>query len=675
MLPAALLVVVWLIWIPANGGYFPEAWYPSALGTIALLLVTMAASRRVLPTMRATRVALLAFAALVALGYLSMLWAGSPGSALQASNELLLYLAVGWVFSILPWTPGRMAVLLGVWSIGVLVFCGLALANVVSATHLDSFFFDQRYSDPLGYPNATAALALMGMWPALILSVRRQLPGWIRVPLLSAAVFLTEFSFLPESRGALVGLVATAVLVFVLSGNRLRLLASMAVVGVGLAITVPQILHLNRLLSDGRPVGSALSQAALGMLLTSIGALVIGVLMLFVERRVRPPAFTHRQRPSLGPRSRVAIALGAAVCLIVVGAVMAPAVKHEIHTVVQQGKSDASTGAVPLLSTSPEERTDYARVALHLFSGSPLLGVGTGNFGRRYDALRRFEKHSQYTHNLTLRALSENGIPGLALLATVVISLCVGLAKARKQLGALGRSCAVAAFAVATYYFVHVQFDWLDEYPVLAVPALAFALAAIELRRPARPGAESGGSQMGKRSRMVSVWPRSARRATQTAGLLAAGCVAGFALVPAYLATRYEDLAETGFRASPAAAYHDLSRAASLNPFSPDPFVSEGTIAIELGNFGVARKAFESANRRERDWYSYLELALLNSRTGRFTQASEQLRVAKSLDVDDPVLAAASDRVTHHERIDPARFNESLLQGVQAQLFSPPSVK
>ena len=114
---------------------------------------------------------------------------------------------------------------------------------------------------------------------------------------------------------------------------------------------------------------------------------------------------------------------------------------------------------------------------------------------------------------------------------------------------------------------------------------------------------------------------------------------------------------------------------AALNPFSPDPFYTEGTIAIELGDFERAGTAFEKANGRERDWYSYLELGLLNARAGRFAQALAQLREARSLDHDDPVVANAINLAVHHERIDPARFNQTLLEGQESYLFKQPLVR
>ena len=68
------------------------------------------------------------------------------------------------------------------------------------------------------------------------------------------------------------------------------------------------------------------------------------------------------------------------------------------------------------------------------------MGVGAGNFGRHYDELRRFAKHSQYTHDIWLRAMSETGIIGFALLLAVLGALALGLVRAAQELDGLGRA-------------------------------------------------------------------------------------------------------------------------------------------------------------------------------------------------------------------------------------------
>ena len=63
MLPAALVLGLWLFWSEEWGGYFPAEWYPSAIFLVLLLVVTAIALGRVLPPARVVRVPLLVLAA------------------------------------------------------------------------------------------------------------------------------------------------------------------------------------------------------------------------------------------------------------------------------------------------------------------------------------------------------------------------------------------------------------------------------------------------------------------------------------------------------------------------------------------------------------------------------------------------------------------------------------
>ncbi len=294
--PAAILFVAWLIGISADGAYYPQAWYLGAAFATLLLIVTAAASGRWLPRSVPARVALLAFAGLVAFNYLTMLWADSPGDALASANELLLYLAAAWTFSILPWTPRAMAILLGAFSLGVAGFCAVGLAQATSALSLTQFFEELRYATPLDYPNATAALAVMGMWPALIFAARRELPGWARVAFLAVAVFLAEFAVLPQSRGGLLGLVVTAPLVLATCSDRLRLLARMAVVGGGIAVTLPRTVRVDDAVTAGRNVSPLLAHTANGMLETVAAAVAVGAILVLAENRLAPTVDSFRAR-------------------------------------------------------------------------------------------------------------------------------------------------------------------------------------------------------------------------------------------------------------------------------------------------------------------------------------------------------------------------------------------
>jgi hypothetical protein len=335
--------------------------------------------------------------------------------------------------------------------------------------------------------------------------------------------------------------------------------------------------------------------------------------------------------------------------------------------VVHSGKTDASTGSTRLFSTTPEERFDYIRVGLHLWSGSPLVGVGAGDFARRYDALKRFPKHSQYAHSLEVRTLSETGVIGFGLLIVVIAALTVGLVRTAKELPGLGRACAVSAFLVASYFLVHASFDWLDEFPALAAPPLALALAALRIRDV-------------DAIRKAALAPRELRlssRAKLAAGVAAVGVglALALALYGPYLSGRYVQRALKTFNARPSGAYGDLSRATTLNPLSVDPPIAEGTVAEGLSNATRARAAFVRALGMEQNWYSWLQLGLLDGEAGRFSVALDEVNKAGKLDVGDPLIAEARDLMVNHRQIDPLQFNRLMEQGPNTSLFQPQNIK
>jgi tetratricopeptide (TPR) repeat protein len=278
------------------------------------------------------------------------------------------------------------------------------------------------------------------------------------------------------------------------------------------------------------------------------------------------------------------------------------------------------------------------------------VGIGAGNFGRRYDALRRFVKHSQYTHNLPLRVLSETGVVGALIFVVLVAALLVGLAAATRRRNDLGRAGAVIALCVAGYFLVHSCLDWVDEFPALAAPAIGFplaALAAVEPRMAAVPGPMRAASVL-------------RRRLGLAVGAAAAVAVL-VALGTSYVSLRLVDRAFAIFRSDPRQAYSNVSTAQSIDPLNTTPITSEGTLALYLGDTDRARRAFARSVRRQDDWYPRVELALIDARAGEFARALAQIDAAIQLDADDPVIDDVRAQIVAHHRLDPFKINAQIL--------------
>src|SRR5262245_37567631 len=561
LLPAVPVLVAWVAWGPADGGYFARTWYPCAIAAVVLLVVVAIAGGRVLPDRAPLRLAICLFAGFVAWTYLSVLWSDSPGDGLEAGNELLLSLTVAWILALLPWSTRGAWVLLGLWVLGTAAVCAGSLISATSADRIGGYFLEGRYMDPVGYSNGVSALAAIALWPALALAYGRWAPPALRPLFLAAAVFLLEFSLLPQSRGSIIGLAITAPPFVLLAPDRLRLVPIGLVIAAAVLLSIGpvyDVYDVGTAINQGtttQPLEPVLDDAARAIWLTALLAGAAGVALVLLDRAVRPgPAAARRARTAV-IAALALLALGGAVIAIANAGDIADTASERWDT-FKSGKDTPPQPGARLTGDYADQRYDYWRVALEAFRDRPVAGIGAGGYERRYTAERRHEKMARYAHSLWFRVLAEGGLIAAALLLAFLAAGPGRAAWLGRRLEPPGRAVVVAAVCSAAYFFVHSSFDWIEEFPALAVPAfslpfVALAIAAPPARREAR---------------------RRRGPLTAAAGWGAAIAVlAAFvvALVPAYLATRYYDRAGRAWTADPAAAFDDLDRAADLNPLSP----------------------------------------------------------------------------------------------------------
>lgn len=647
-LPAAFLLVFWIAWIPLDGGYFPDVWYPSALFLVALLAAVALGGRRWWPEPGAGGLALGLIVALAAWSFASMLWAAAGGDAWAASDEWLLYLSIAWLVALVPWRSSSAAVFLGLWSAAVAVACCAELVSALGARDLSHFFLESRWQQPTGYANTAAATGAIACWPALMLACRREVPAALRVLFLGVAVFLVEFGLLPQSRAALIALVPALVVVLALSPDRGRTLIRLAIVALAIAIAGPAIWDVFGTGDAGRPIGPALDDAARSMLLSIGVALVAGVLLGLLEGRVR-----------IGP-SAIAVgrrgALVAASVAIIAAAGFAVARGGEVTGYIgdrwAEFKSNDETpdkNPTRIFQHTSDKRYDYWRVSVAMFRDAPVGGAGAGAFERVYTQERRHSKPSRSPHSVWMRSLGETGAVGTLLLLASVLVLAVGLVRSRRRMDDRGRAIVAACAALCAYFLVHASFDWLELMPALVAPAVGLPFLALRLAAPPEPSGAFFWSR----------W-RPPRWAGVAVGAVLALAAAGALALP-YASDRYVDSAVHAWRSDPAGADRDLRRAASLNPLSPAPRLAAGEIALDRGRYGAARLEFSKALEVEDGWYPHFQLALLASREGDFTEARRQIALARSLNPPDLLLEKAAGLISRHRRIDPRTVDRKSL--------------
>ncbi len=653
-LPAVVVIGGWVGWSHLQGGYPVGTWYPGAIAAGCLLAVTAAGTGRILPPARTAAVAIAGLAALTAYSYLSMVWSVSPGNGWDASNKLLLLLAVAWTISLLPWSLRTAQIAVGAWALGVTAVCAISIIGAAGADDLGEYIIKGRYLAPIGYANALSALPAMAFLPALWLCARREVPAPLRVLFLTMAVFLAQFAALPQSRGAMLGLLVSIVVFLAIVPSRLRFLAPLVVVAGGLAVSISPIYEAYSVgirISDaadsgivlpGLSLAAAVDDAALAMGLTAAATALLGCLIVAADAGIRPSASDAKRA-----RQTVAIVLAAATLLgLVSGAAnagrIADGLSDQWHTFKSSKETPATTGA-RLTARYSDQRYDYWRVALRSFGDAPIIGEGAGSFEHRYAAERRFEKPSKYTHDIWMRTLAEGGVVALLLLLVVLGAGATGLREARRGSATGERGLIAVCVAVPVYFFVHASLDWLEEFPALVSPALTLpflALAATDSR-----SRKAGRSCMGAPAAVL-------------AGLVGLAAVGSLALP--YAAQRQYERGVASGVGDLRRTYGALDNAASLNPLRPDPHLRAGLVAVAAGDPGRARSEFRRSLHVEDNWYAHLELALLDSQAGRFRSARAEIARAQTLNAEDRFLAEAAARIRGRRRIDPAQFNREL---------------
>jgi hypothetical protein len=645
IVPAAAVAVFWALSTLFDGAYFPSAWYPAAIVTVILCPLLLAAGWR-LP-IGGGRLSFGLLAAFVAWTALSILWADAAGHALEATNKLVFVLATAFVFAVTPWTERR-----GLWLLGGFV-CAVTTASVVTllsaafAGDPTASFIESRFADPMGYAGASAAFAAIVVGPALALSARLSSPLWARAGMFAIAVVQIELALLPQSRGVLIGLTFALLFLVGFSPTRgwttLRVLAAAAVA----ALTVGPILDVFRAANDGQPIVPALDSAVGGLAIAAAIALAVGFAFAYLEaRRPRLLPGLDLRRAALPLTGALVIAL--ALALVVFGGRISDQVSQ--HWDSFKAGDDAADTSSHLSSTGDPQRYDYWRVAVDATGESPLTGIGAGNFQDEYTVKREVEKHSRYAHSFWLRVLSETGIVGLLLIAGALIAGFVAVARAGRSAPTGARLLAAGALAATAGIFAHASVDWIDEFPAVLAPALAFLYLAC---------------------RLVSPPPTSPPR-RQGAGLLAGATIAGIALVglvPAYLALRFTERAESAWPSDPATAYKDLDRAAWLSPLSSQPYLTRGEIALGLEQEAEAEAAFQHAIEIEDNWYPHLELALIASKGGRQAASLHQIAIARRLDAADLFVQETARRLRHGARLDPLRIGSEVRRETNERFY------
>ncbi len=504
--PGGIAVALMLVWAVHNGGYDADTWYWGALVLLSALAgaIVVLGPERLRLSRRGT-IALAAFAGYVAWSYLSILWAQSPGDALEGSNRALLYLLLFSLLLLLPWNAETALLALLSFVIGVGVIAIVLLFRLGAGDRVGELVIQGRLAAPTGYFNATAALFTILAFTATALGARRELPGLLRGLLLAMACAGFQLGVIVQSRGWLFTLPIIAVLAVIIARERVRFLLFALIPVIGALVPLHRLLHVFQATS-GPALTHAAKSAGEPALIICFAVLVIGTLAAWADSliRVKPP--TPVRRRILGV---------AAVLLTVLACAAGAAVAthgHPFSFVRRQwnGFSHVQTNFSKgtHFGDVGSGRYDFWRVSLDAFLAHPVGGLGQDNFDNYYIRRGRSGEEPKWTHSLEMRLLAHTGIVGTALFAVFLLALLAGAIRALRSREALVGGVCAAALMPLTVWFVHGSVDWFWEIPALTGPALGFAAIAASLgaatpgrgraagparrpRRPARTGRQT----------------------------------------------------------------------------------------------------------------------------------------------------------------------------------------
>jgi O-antigen ligase/polysaccharide polymerase Wzy-like membrane protein len=674
LLPAAVTVAVLVAWAATGGGYEslptlgggyePGPWYLGALTLVGLACATAVASTA-LRLSRWTVAAIAALAGYVVWSFVSISWAHDQGSAFLGSDRALVYLAAFLLFAILPW---RALTLRGGLALLVAGFGALAIVTAIRVGVLanpSKLYLEARLIYPLGYYNADAALFTMTAFLAVALAAGRDAPAALRVAGLTVAGVCLQLAVLGQSRGWLFSLPIMLLLAVLVMRGRVRLLLFALPPAIATAVVAPTLLdvysratvggvavpepHLAHVLHEQG------SHAARAMLIADIALAAVATIVVLLDRRIEPSARSARTTGRLA---------AAAACVAVLGGVGAGVIAthgHPVQRIESAWRSFANTSNTANGSSRftklGSERVDMWRVALHEFAAHPVTGIGQDNFAAAYLRERRTDQEPRWVHSVELRTLTHTGIVGALLfglfMAATLLAALRGTRHLRSEHGTRRlrpeRAAAGIGLLAGVVWLVYGSIDWFWEFPVLSVPAFAFAGAAAALSGPReRSGAPGTRAVAGRIA----------------AAVLGAAAIAALAIP--FVAARETQKATEVWSSQPAAAYKELRSATSLLPFDAQTYLVGGAIALNSEEPSQARRWLTEAQQRDdRGWLAPFLLGLLDGEQGRRSPARAELARASELNPREPLIGQALDRISSGH---PLTFEEAqILLGARQQ--------
>lgn len=524
---------------------------------------------------------------------ISSLWSGSVELSVIEADRIMVYLGFFLATFLIAQTDERRqrfaeGLAIAAALVALLGLGSRLLPHVLNVA--DSLGTGPRLRYPLGYWNANGAM--FGIGVALLLWTSRRATSaalrWLSVAAIPACLLALYFTY---SRGGLLALLVASGCLIVLSRDRLWMLATLAIGGLG---ALPAVLAVQERhsLADNLGGQAAVDQGVT-VLLILLGGIALSLLLFTMLRLLE-------DREGRVTGRALAISRNPAVLksLALIGAVLAIAAVVSVggRAWDQFSSSDIQFPKDPkqhFADFSGAGRHDFWRVAVDAFEEKPALGHGAGTYQFSWEQHRSIEMPVHDAHSLYLEAFAELGAAGgILVLALVGTMLWCAFAAWRSAVHPQ-RERYAALLAAMLAFAVGAGFDWFWE---MAGLGAIFFLA--------------GGVVVAARCGQIAVDPRreALDRGGRRYGLAVTGLVlawlSAIALIGPLLVEREIDSSQVAAaRGDLGAAVDHADTARSIEPWAASPYIQLGLLAERQGDYPTAIVHFNHAiDREDHNW-------------------------------------------------------------------------
>jgi O-Antigen ligase len=570
------------------------------------------------------------FACLALLSAISSLWSGSVELSVIEADRILVYLSFFLAAFLIAQTVERRqrfaeGIAIGVAIVILLGLFSRLLPNVLEVA--EGLGTGPRLRYPLGYWNANGALCGIAVAMLLWLSrnARWDALRWAAVGVMPAVGLTLYFTY---SRGGIVALALGALCLVALSRDRLWMLATLAIAGLG---ALPALLAVPgyRSLADNVASQTSVDQ----------GVSVLLILLAGTAASLALYALLRRLERGDGPRTRRALKLSrdpsllrAAAAILGVTAAIA-AIAFGGRAWDQFSSTDLEFPSDPaqhFSDFSSAGRHDFWRVAGDAFEEEPLIGHGAGTYEFSWEELRSIELNVIDAHSLYLEFFAELGLAGgLLLLALVGGLLWAGLAAWRAG-PSPEREAYAALLAAMLVFAVGAGLDWFWEIAGLGATfcLAAGAVVAARCEQTSSPAEGRAGGRFG-----VAV------------GGVALAWLAAIALIGPLLVEREINASKDAVAAGNVTSAVDHAETArSIEPWAASPYLQLGLIAERRGEYELAvERLTQAIEREEGNWELYALRSRVEAAAGDDAGALADLEKARELNPLAPQLQTGGE--------------------------------